>query len=235
MQACKFRHLHGLAISTLSLLTISSSCVLAQNTDTTTGTAQPASSESAPPAAGKALTGKVQIITLDLDKLRDVGLDLKRIRHAASDLYDEVTLQPVSIQTQPEVVGRNIIYIPIGFSQTGYRPPSKKAIDACMTEMRPIITVMQDDVNDFVSGQKQFDLSDDTRETLKPLFEQWAQNVNEISDQLKTLDTLTGGPKYDNKAIGNAAAAIDKDCKALETIRKKIYKQIQKEGRTKKS
>jgi len=177
----------------------------------------------------------VQMIELNLQVLRDVGLDIKNIIKAASSLYDEVTIQPVTLMTEPEVVGMGtIINIPIGFTPTGAGPqPSKKRVDLAMAQMRPIIEIMKGDVDDFESGRKRLDISNTERAELKPLLDDWVELVNGISTKLTSLEGITKAPPYDNNAIASLAGDIHKDCKKMDEVRRKLYKALQKAGKRK--
>lgn len=237
-------------------LVASSSIALLAQTDSTndsnqsSGTNNGAQSSSAaasgdvttPPAgstddAATTLQGGVQKIEVSLDDLRDVGLDLKHVLTACSHLYDEVTIQPVSIQTQPEVVGRGIVInIPIGFTPIGpAAPPRKDRVDMCMNEINPVISRMKKSVDEFLDGSKELDLSDDMKAQLQPLTQKWVLLVQGTSADLDKLNALTVGPKYDNTAIASVAANMERGVKQLDMVRRDIYKAIQKEGKKRKA
>lgn len=183
--------------------------------------------------AVKALEGEVETVELDLQTLRDLGLDIKKVRHAASGLYDEVTRQPVTIQSTPNFIGNGtIINIPTGFSSAGgVLPPRKKAVDAAMAAMRPFITIAKEDVDAFESGRKELNLPQHLLDQLKPNFDDWKVAAKDASTQLAQLEPLTQGPPYANDAIGSHASAIDKDMRTLESDRREIYKVLQSEGK----
>src|SRR5215470_5703849 len=108
--------------------------------DTSSGSAaSPGAGSATGQAQSPALKGSVQIIELNLQMLRDVGLDLKKVISAAGSLYDEVTLQPVTVTTMPNVIGMGTVWnIPVGFNPSGPPlPPRKKRVDLAMNEMRP--------------------------------------------------------------------------------------------------
>lgn len=213
---------------------------------TTTATTTPAAATTATPAAtgtdssssssSPPLQAGVQMIELNLQTLNDIGLDIKYLLKAADSLYDEVTIQPVTIMTQPEVIGRGIIIqVPIGTQPAGPpAPPRKARLDMAMSQMRPIVTTLKKDVDEFESGHKRVDISDDARADLHPLFEDWVKIVTDISSHLDTLETLTKGPSYDNSSIAQGASIIHTDVKSLDEVRRKIYKYLQKEGKKKK-
>jgi hypothetical protein len=183
--------------------------------------------------AVQALEGEVQTVELDLQTLRDLGLDIKKVRHAASGLYEEVTRTPVTIQSTPNFIGNGtIINIPTGFSSSGAMlPPRKKAVDAAMVAMRPIITIAKEDVDAFESGRKELNLPQHLLDQLKPTFDDWRIAAKDASNQLAQLEPLTQGPPYMNESIASHASAIDKDMRTLESDRREIYKALQAEGK----
>src|SRR6516225_8812705 len=62
----------------------------------------------------------IQKVELGLTQLRDIGLDLKHVMSACRHLYDEVTLQPVTIETEPELIANGVlISIPIATQPIG--------------------------------------------------------------------------------------------------------------------
>lgn len=206
-----------------------------QQNATTTNTASDSATTTVAATNPPLQTG-VQKVELSLDRLREVGVDLKNLLKAASSLYDEVTIQPVRIITQPEIVGRGmIINIPISTQPTGpAAPPKKERVDLAMNNLRPIITMMKTNVDAFVSGKEQFDLSDTIQKELKPQFDQWITLVNDLSSHQAKLETLTQGPPYDNSAIATQAGVLQTDIRKLDEIRRAIYKVIRKEGLKKK-
>jgi hypothetical protein len=175
----------------------------------------------------------VQKVQLDLEELRDIGLDLKHTLTAVRHLYDEVTLQPVGLQTEPELIANGVlISIPVGTYPVGPpAPPRKERVDMLMNEIRPVIALLKKNVDDFVTGSKQLDVSDSLKTELDPQLTQWIALVNDLDAQVKKLDLLTAGPHYDNYCIASTASAIQEDIKQLDEIRKTTYKLVRREGK----
>ena len=195
---------------------------------------QPAASPTAGSASGAgtaALKGGVQKVDVSLEHLRDVGLDLKRVMTAARHLYDEVTIQPVRMITEPEVVGMGmIINIPIGTQPVGPpEPPRKDRVDLSMSEMTPVITMFKKNADEFVAGSRELDLPSDALSEMQPMIKDWIAQVNDLSARLSALEPLTKGPNYDNQGIASLCSGIQQDAKKLDTTRRKVYKFIRKE------
>lgn len=187
----------------------------------------------AEPLPGNALKGTVQKIELDLGVLRDIGLDLKHILKAIGSLYEEVTIQPVSLVTEPEIIGAGtIIYVPVGTMPVGLKQPARKErVDLAMNQITPLVTVLKKNVDEFVTGQKELDLPDDVLSELKPQIQRWVEMVEQANAQLKKLQQLTQNPPYDNDTIATVVTSMQTDIKQLDKTRREIYKVIRKEGK----
>jgi hypothetical protein len=192
--------------------------------------AQPQDSNSSPTPQ---VQGGVKVIELDLELLKEVGIDIKNVIKAAGSLYDEVNIRPVQIITQPEVVGRGtVVYLPVGTIPIGPpAPPRKKRLDRAIAQIDPVIAALKQDADDVRAGRAEIGVSDSVREELSPLFKEWGQIVDAIEEQRVELHKLTERPPYDNAAISARANAIAAESEKLDQTRRKIYKVLQKEGR----
>lgn len=181
------------------------------------------------------LEGGVQKVTVSLETLRDVGLDLKRLLKEVSGLYDEVTIRPVRMITQPEMIGPGmIINIPIGTQPIGpAEPPKKERVDLAMSEITPVVTMMKKNVDAFVAGDSELDLSADVQKQLQPEITSWVNSVNQLSAQFNALQQQTQGPPYSNDNIAAATGAMQTSIKELDKTRRDIYKAIRNEGKRK--
>jgi hypothetical protein len=179
------------------------------------------------------LEGSVQKITLDLDQLRDVGLDLKHLVKSLSSLYDEVTCEPMGMLSEPEMVGPVIISIPTIMTPIGPPQPARKErVDLAMSEIKPVIDMMKKNVNQFVSGQVKFDLPDSTMAQIQPLFDLWISDVNDLYSKELVLEGMTQGPPYNNYKIADQTMAMEKEIKKLDKSRHSIFKIVRAEGKT---
>jgi hypothetical protein len=177
------------------------------------------------------LQGTVQKISLDLNQLRDVGLDLKHLVKSLSSLYDEVTIQPMTMISEPEVVGPVVISIPTVPVPAGPpEPPRKERVDLAMSSIKPTIDLMKSNVNEFVAGQVQFDLPEATITQIKPLFDQWVSGVNDLYSKELELETMAAGPPYNNYKIADQTMNMEKEIKKLDESRHAIFKIVRAEG-----
>jgi len=193
----------------------------------------PAGGANAPDQPGAALQGGVRTIELNLEVIRDFGLDLKKLLRASTDLYDEVTIQPVSLVTQPEIIGPGtIIYIPVATQPTGaYVPPRQKRVDLAMGAMRPLVALMKQDADLAVAGQLQVEYPGDTKEELQPILKAWVGDMQDISNHFAKLESLTTAPPYDNAAIATEVGSLHDETKQIDKSRRKVFKVLQKEGK----
>lgn len=234
---------HTLALTAVLALSFNSYPALADD-DTSSAGNDATSSEAAPSDATadtttstdtskKPMQASVQKVELSLQRLKEVALDLKGVLKAASSLYDEVTIQPVRMITQPEIVGRGIIInIPIGTEPVGpVQPARKERVDMAMNNIRPVISMMKKNVDAFVSGHAEFDLPESVLTELQPQFDEWAKGVNDMAAEEAKLEELTKAPPYNQPQIAARAVDIQRDVKVLDETRRKIYKIIRKEGK----
>lgn len=175
----------------------------------------------------------VKKVELSLEELRDIGLDLKHVLSACHHLYDEVMIQPVTIQTEPEIIDMGVVIsIPVATTPAGPpAPPRKDRVDMLMSEIVPVITLLKKNADDFVSGSSQLVMPDQIQQELNPQLSQWVSFVNNVAAELTNLQALTPGPTYDNYAIARSVDNIEKNIKQLEEIRRSVYKVLRKAGK----
>jgi hypothetical protein len=194
------------------------------------GDAPPAQPTTAAPNATPLQAG-VQQVDLSLDHLRTVGLDLKNVAKATSSLYDEVTMQPIQMITQPEVIGfgATIINIPIGMQPTGpVQPARKQRVDLAMSQIRPTVAMFKENVDMFVKGEKELNLSDEIRKEIQPDVDSWVQNVTQLAMQEGQLEKLTASSPYDQPTIAQICVGMQKNIKELDKDRRDIFKVLKK-------
>jgi hypothetical protein len=192
-----------------------------------------ASSGNSGTAQSQPITGSVKKVEISLESLRDMGLDLKEVMTSARHLYDEVSIQPVQVITQPELIGPgSVINIPIGTVPIGPpQPPRKSRVDLAMKNLSPIIDMLKGNADDFVAEEKQLDVTPEVQAKLNPLVQDWITKVNQIYGELQQLQPLTAGPTYDNAAIAAVCRNMQNTAQDLDKTRSKAFKIIKREGR----
>jgi hypothetical protein len=191
----------------------------------------PAAAAIAP--ATQPLEGGAQVVVLSLTDLREVGLDLKHLEHGASHLYDEVTLQPMTLNMMPEMIGPGVIInIPVSTQAAGPPVPAKPArVQAAMTEIGSIVSAMKSSVDQFMAGEKQLSMPGDAQQQLDQEVQQWVTGVNNVFGQYNALQQLTQTSPYNQPAIAQACSTIIQNVRDLEKVRRQMYKVIQREGK----
>ncbi len=179
------------------------------------------------------LQGEAQIVVLTLKDLHDVGLDLNHLKDTASQLYSEVTLQRMTVQTMPTLVGPgSVVNLPIGLVPTGdYIPPRTHRVIILMAEMRPVASMLRDDLDEFRHGESQLMLPGETSAVFAEQMQQWSVNVDNIYGQLEILERACQHRPYDQGIMAQATWAIVEDAKELERIRRAMYRALQREGK----
>jgi len=171
-------------------------------------------------------------IEISLDQLKDVGSDLKHVLSICGHLYDEVTNCPVNVITEPEMINTTIINIPVGLQPIGPpRPPRKARVDLMMSEMRPVITMLIQNGDEFLKDNQVAGYPKQMQDKLDPLIKKWTMYADDVYARLLELEKLTTGPSYDNYAIANNIKLIQRDVGQIDEVRRPIYKLIQEEGK----
>jgi hypothetical protein len=214
------------------LLAIASAITAGTITIAIAQTTPPSTPPATAPAAAPYQAG-VQKVRLSLTDLRTVGLDLKNVLKATSSLYDEVTIQPMEIMFEPEVVGQGvIIQVPIGKRPTGPVEPARKdRVDLAMSHIKPTVQMFKTNVDSFVSGEKELDVPDAIHTKLQPDLNNWISGVQQLSKQETQLEQLTASSPYDQGTIAADCVAMQQNIKDLDETRRSIYKVLKKHAK----
>ncbi len=172
-------------------------------------------------------------VEISLDQLNDVGLDLKHVLTLCRHLYDEVMIRPMNVITEPEMIGTGVVInLPVALEPTGPpKPPRKERVDLIMSEMRPVITLLVKNGDQFLKDSQLAGFPDSMQEKLDPLIKKWTAYADDVYAKLLKLETLTTGPAYDNYAIADTAKAVEQDIQQIDEMRRPIYKLVQEEGK----
>ncbi|HEY9869325.1 MAG TPA: hypothetical protein V6D08_09180 [Candidatus Obscuribacterales bacterium] len=182
--------------------------------------------------AAPMLKGAVVKVEVTLNDLRDARLSISRVRKAAANLYDEVTRQQVTMSYNPNFVGTTVIMTPTASFSGRFLPPRKKWVDASMAEIGPIIKLFKEDVDAAIESNRRTEVSESARKELDPLRDEAFAAVNSSFDLYKQLESLTGGPSYDNNSIASVTKELDKQMEQLDRSLKKGIAVLQKEAKS---
>lgn len=175
----------------------------------------------------------VQKVHISLSDLRTVGLDLKNVLKATTSLYDEVTIQPMQIIYEPEVIGMGtIIQVPIDKRPSGpVEPARKERVDLAMGQIKPTVQMLKSNVDAFLSGERQLDLPDDVHAQLQPDLDNWVKGVQQIAAQEAQLEQLTQKSPYDQPAIASNCLSMQQMIRTLDETRRSVYKVLKKHAK----
>jgi len=193
----------------------------------------PASAASATaPSATTTLSGSIQKITVDLNRLNDVGRDLKHVVKSLSSIYDEASYEPASFTSEPEMIGPTVVMFPMLVRPIGMppQPMRKERVDLAMSEIKPVIDMLAKNVNRYVNGQVKLDLPDDIMTQIQPHLDAWVSGMGQLNTMETALEGMTQGPPYNNDKVGNQALAMEKQIKKLDENRRAIFSIVRKEG-----
>lgn len=177
-------------------------------------------------------TVKKQEVTLQA--IRDVRLDLKRVKGAASDIFDEVTREPMDFSTAPNVVGGSVIINPINIRETGVLEPRTQWIENSVAKMGPIIELLRADVDSIGKDDAAFAFSEQSQKTLDELTKDWKTMVKDMFSQYRSLKSALAQKPYNNVSIASRSRSIFLKAKALEKTRRKAERLFRKEIKARK-
>ena len=115
------------------------------------------------------LEATIQKQEVTLQSISDVRLDLKRVRIAASNIFDEVTREPIDFSTAPNVIGGSLIINPIHIRETGVLEPRTEWIENCVMKMGPTIELLRKDVENIGQDDSSLALSEKSKAELDRL------------------------------------------------------------------
>ena len=177
-------------------------------------------------------TIKKQEITLQ--EIRDVRLDLRRVMGAATDIFDEVTREPINFSTAPNVVGSSIIINPIHIKEASVLEPRDKWIVNSVSKMGPTIELLRADVENIGQDSHSFAFSEKSQKTFVHLTKDWKSIVKEMYSQYKLLKSALAERPYNNESIAARARSIYLEAKALEKTRRQAEKLFKSEMKKRK-
>ena len=174
------------------------------------------------------LEAKIEKQEVTLQTIRDLRLDIKRVRSASAAIFDEVTREPVDYTIAPNVVGSTIIN-PITIKETGVLEPRKEWIKHSLDTMRPTIALLKQDVESIEKNERELALSENVEKELDVHRADWVILVKNISKEFNDLVKLTASEPCNNLAIASHSRKIYLMSKRLEKTRKRAEKLLMKE------
>ena len=199
---------------------------------TTAPAGAPASAAPTAPASAAAATGgdaasikasiKKSVLKTGLE-IKEMGVAMRQISHAATELYGEMTRQDMVSLGSPDLIGTMVIpAIPVGPIGLGpYLEPRKKWVDLCMAHLSQSMPLLQEEIADISPA-----LHAETKDEADPVLAEVNALMTQIQSSYAKLQTLTEAAKYDNVAIGNECVTMTESLKKLEKLRKQLWKAV---------
>jgi hypothetical protein len=192
------------------------------------GQSLPAYSQDQPQSAP--IEGKV--VNLELGNVRDILLDVDRAQKAASNLFDEVNRHPITTNMSANVIGTTVISMPQpAFAMSQVLPARKTWVDTYMSEIKPIIISMKQDLDAIRNGEADLHMSDKDEKALTPLLAEWATAIDKGAAATDELTKLTAGTPYNNSAIAKQASELHKAMKTIKKNGKKVLDILRKSAK----
>jgi hypothetical protein len=171
----------------------------------------------------RALSGGIKYVESWVEDVREAQLDVKRVKSALNNLFDEVTREPVTWSMPPNLIGTTVISIPLNINFASALEPRKKWIDESMSIIVPVISLFKEDV-DKAEEDDLKTLPEDAASELGPLRKSWAAAVTDVDAKLTRLKELTNQPSYDKPDIAATTKAIYNDMIHLDAHLKEARK-----------
>ncbi|MDR3616717.1 MAG: hypothetical protein P4L53_24380 [Candidatus Obscuribacterales bacterium] len=173
-----------------------------------------------------------KVVNLELGNVRDILLDVERAQKAASNLFDEVTRHPITTTMSANVIGATVISMPQPTFDVSQTLPARKAwVDTYMSEIKPIIIYMKQDLDAIRSGESALQMAEKDEKVLKPLLADWAAAIDKGAAATDELTKLTVGPTYDNSGIAKQAIELHKAMKTIKKNGKKVLDILRKSAK----
>lgn len=159
-----------------------------------------------------------------LGLLRDLRIDLRRLRRSAAALFDEVTRPPISPQTPLDIVGPMEISRPLRVSEREYLEPREALLNESFQQVSFIVNILDGDFDlikrQLIANTKKLKEQQLVNMHLNKLLESRVV----FKEELDKLRKLIDGPEFENGAIARSSKIIYKSCKETELSRKFLYK-----------
>jgi len=212
----------ALLVAMLGAWACLSTCCLAQNS----GANQAAPNTKQPLQAG------VSTVDVELGDIRDILLDMKRAKVAASHLYDEVSRHPITMYNYATVMGPVMMTIPEPmFDMSEVLPARKKYVDLYMQELTPLISYVKNDLQGVQNGSSQLKLSEKVEDKFSKDMQECSSGADIVSQCATQLQQLTTAPPYDNLAIAKCTSSLHKELRKLEKSTKDLGHEVKDSGK----
>ena len=166
---------------------------------------------------------------VELGNVRDILLDVRRAKVAASHLYLEVTRHPITSYNYVDAMGPVMMEIPMPtFDMSEVLPARQKWVELYMQEITPALTYIKSDGDGIKSGEVDLNFSDKVRTKFDSLLQDAGTSIDKATACGVQLQKLTTAPPYDNLAIAKQTSELHKDLREVEKTTKHLIGEIKK-------
>ncbi|MBX9689752.1 MAG: hypothetical protein K2X27_23790 [Candidatus Obscuribacterales bacterium] len=222
----KMKVLTALTVSCLSLL-----CAFAvskADEDKKETAAETQASDAPAKGADGALQGGVKQVELSLTRMRDVSMDISKLKQDAKALYGEATRQIVHIQSSPNIIGGAVVNIPIRFETGQYLPPRKKWVERYVADIGPELKLLKEGVDEMESGCREILVAESLKDDLKEIFSDWSKGVKLANEHYDDLAAYVGKGRLTNSELGSKSLELRNYLTGLERTVKAGFKLMRK-------
>jgi hypothetical protein len=168
---------------------------------------------------------------LSLNRLQDLGILLRHIKHQAINIYWEASRTKLSPKDPTEIPDiRSIPFVVGGKAKDqNFLPARTQWLVYFFATIEPVARDLGKQVHDIHAGRSSVVIPLNLEKLLNPLCDSWVNETEELNKHLDEMVPLFDDAAHNNIKIQNLAVAIFQDAAAMEKIRTRIYKIVQGE------
>lgn len=172
---------------------------------------------------------------LNGDDINDVGYALQRIRQQAINIYIEAIRKQNSTEVSAELPALNKVPAEVPKNMNNLLPFRRPWLVYFLTTLEPLVHLLKQDVKDIENGNKNLNISAETRQAINPLIDEWTAGVKNLDEHLTATMALVEDADKNNVELAKIAISIDEDVAKLEHVRDKAFRIVDAMEKTKRS
>jgi hypothetical protein len=194
----------------------------------------PASTLSKPMAAPKS-SSQVQLggtnedtIHVDLNKVRDWGLNIRQIKQQALSLYMEATRRELSPNDGPDLNVPSTIPNSTSLDYSKCLPPRSEWVAYFLNTIEPLTQFIHVRMKASEAGKITVIVPKGTSTELNPLRAKIHTTIRKLESDLDSLDDIFNGDTISNQQLVEVSREIYDDATSYEELRQRFYEVIRK-------
>lgn len=182
--------------------------------------------EEATPSNESSLKGEVKQVEISLSRIRDVSLDVQRVKADVKALYGEATRQLVNIDSSPTIIGSTVVNIPYSFKTGEYMQPRKKWVSHYTSQIGPTLKLLKEGVDEMESGCRSLLVPAGIKNDFQQAIESWNYQVKETNKHFDDLNAYVEQGRLTNKELGDKTLILGNDMRNLDATLKIAFKLV---------